>query len=94
MERGLPLEIRGRFLIQGLSIVIGRSHVLDWVFTDEECDDQEYESHADVSFFGLNYTGSPKRFRRDFFLLPEVVAIQRRLESVLGPLRHAAWWES
>ncbi len=94
MQRGLPPEVRGRFLLQTLSIGIGKSGVLDWVFIDEECLEEQYDSHAYVSFNGLNYTGDPERFRTELFLLPEVLAIQRRLETVLGPLRHAAWWES
>lgn len=94
MEQGIQASIRGQFYISSLSIALGISDVLDWSFTENDCVDVSYRSYANVTFYGSNHPGDPERFCSEFFELPFMRLLQSKIESALGPVSHAAWWES
>lgn len=94
LQKGIPKSVLGNFYVSSCAIGVGMSDVMDWEFTMDDCLDVSRRSYADVTFFGRNYTGDPERFRHELGKLLFVRSLQVRIESALGPINIAAWWET
>lgn len=90
LERSVPEDVRGNFKPGDPSIKVGGHDI---------CEDAEHERGflfgRAVFSFGLFGYGTPNnwgRYRELVFEIPDVVALQRQLEALAGPMKRCVYW--
>lgn len=94
IEQGVDESIRGYFIPCELVVAVGPNWKIDQAFSEER-DDWVESYHAcslSVDFHSYMYPEDPVEFLNQVYRVPGVVAIQQRLETLLGPLKRAACW--
>lgn len=92
IDNGIPASLRHDFSPGDLSIYVGPHDLFD---TEESPEGTLFgRAQFSVGFFGYGSPIDRKGTRRAILALPEVQAIRRELEAIIGPLEVCVVWNT